>query len=254
MNLTPRSFRTRLDWLFAISCLALAACGGSPPEPEGAVSASQGALVATSQACTSLTPAHDQVLIFLDPNYSGACRMLTVGFYPTSGTLGLPNDQISSIKVGIDVRFRAFADGVYGGSYNFYYGTPPDIYSSLGGWDNRISSARVEPANRPTGCIPVNPEEIALFRDARFNSDCVILPAGSYPTPEDMGIMNDSISSIINNSSHGLQLYWDSWFSKPYTPSVPAHSSIDSLPTGSGGIFTPPTAGINDNISSILLL
>lgn len=45
-----------------------------------------------------------QIALFLDPNYGGLCMTLDVGEYPKPAYIGLPNDRISSIKVGDNVR------------------------------------------------------------------------------------------------------------------------------------------------------
>ncbi|HVV52294.1 MAG TPA: hypothetical protein VHO06_21675 [Polyangia bacterium] len=157
------------------------------------------AQVSTWHSCSGSEPAADEVYIYVDASFGGSCAALYVGFYPLPGTgsgeFGLPNDSISSIKVGSDVRARLFADATYDGSFTIMtsgdYSTPPT------GWNDTVSSIRVEDGSRSTTCSDLVAGEFAVFRDADEGSDCVVLQYGSnYPTPSDMGIANDSISSI----------------------------------------------------------
>jgi hypothetical protein len=156
--------------------------------------------VMTYHACTGSDPASNEVYIYTDINYGGSCAALYQGFYPNAGTatggFGLPNDSISSLKVGSQVRARLFSDGVYGGSW-FWFGGFGDYASMPSGWNDVASSIRVENNARSTTCNDLKTGEFALFRDSNFGSDCVVLYyTHTYPQPINMGIANDSVSSV----------------------------------------------------------
>jgi hypothetical protein len=157
-------------------------------------------VVKTYHACTTVEPAANEVYVYTNGNFGGTCAALYGGFYPNSGTgtggFGLPNDSISSLKVGSSVRARLFADGIYGGSW-FWFGGFGDYAVMPSGWNDVTSSIRVESNDRSTTCNDLQPGEFALFRDANFGSDCVVLHYSRYyVTPSDMGIANDSVSSV----------------------------------------------------------
>jgi hypothetical protein len=157
--------------------------------------------IMSSHACNGSMPQANEVFIFTDPNFGGTCAALFEGFYPnpsplTPGSFGLPNDSISSIKVGSAVRARLFQAIVYGGNFTMI-GAMSILNTMMAGWDNTVSSIRVERASRSTICDDLRAGEFALFRDANFISDCVVLFYGhSYQQPINMGIANDSVSSV----------------------------------------------------------
>jgi len=192
-----------------VLALSLAACEGADlAGADQAVQTFRNAIVVNgpAPACTSDTPGDYQVLIYRDILYQNDCRILTLGLYPTDASLALPHDSISSFKVGSQVRFRAFRDGVYGGAHA-YWNTDMNF---LGGWDNAIGSARVEEAFRRADCNDLRQDEIALYEDFDYKGDCVVLSATqSYPTPKEMGIEDDSVSSFRNNSSRRITLWPD---------------------------------------------
>jgi hypothetical protein len=200
-------------------------------------------LSATSTNCAR-NPYPNEVIVYRDPNFRGSCAALTPGFYPHAANLLVGNDAISSIKVGSAVRARAFKNPVYGGAWNAY--APGTLSGGLGSFNDTISSMRIEPANRRQTCDDLQEGEIALFENEAGQGDCVVLSGDdSYPIAESMGIENDSISSIRNNSSRKLVAFWHPGFSLAGFHVLP-HSKVDKLPKG--GWFTN---GINDDISSI---
>jgi hypothetical protein len=109
---------------------------------------------------------------------------------------------------------------------------------------------RVEPANRSEVCNDLQDGEFAVFRDSNFQGDCVVLPGdGQFENADVMGIANDSISSVKNDSSLWFQGYGDVNFQFGGTAVVvKPHTSESSLPTISGGAGDNVQ---NDRISSI---
>lgn len=191
-------------------------------------------------------PAPSEVLVASDSNFRGRCAILTPGFYPNPGNLVVGNDAISSIKVGSAVRARGFASPQFADRWWIY---PPGTRSGAIIPNDVLSSFRIEPANRSALCDDLREGEIALFEDSYFYGDCVVLPANeSYASPENMGIENDSISSIRNNSALKLVAFYDFGFSKAGIE-IPPHTNKATL-TGDGWF----TNGINDSISSVAMV
>jgi hypothetical protein len=198
--------------------------------------------------CGSGDPGPFEVYLYADANYGGSCTDVHYGLYPLPTQFGLPNDSISSVKVGSQMRARIFADAVYAGA--FYSLTPQNYATMPAGWDEQVSSMRIDFNSRSQTCNDLGAGEFAVFRDAGEASDCVVLQYGvNYPDDQHMGIANDSISSINpgpaysrcpsgQNGRYSVILYTDPNYS------------------GSSARFTSGTAPqdlptINDAISSI---
>jgi hypothetical protein len=196
-----------------------------------------------------------EVIVFEDPNFTGRCAILLPGFYPRDFQLMVRNDSISSIKVGQLVRARVFKDSEYNGPFTFFYASSstPRLTSD---WNDAISSIRVEPASRHPECDDVAEGEIGLYRDENFSGDCVVLRGDgtdSYATAAQMGIANDSISSIWNNSGKALVGFGDVGFSSQFGVDVPPHTRLAELTKDGRKYWILGTTGINDNISSVLM-
>lgn len=213
------------------------------PEPKGWPNK----ILTASEGNCAREPGPQEVIVYRDPNFTGRCSVLRPGFYPTADNFVIGNDAITAIKVGTQVRARVFKDPVYSGSWAVY---PPETRAGgIGGFNDKISSIRVEPAGRSVNCDDLREGEFALFEHPRLAGDCVVLPGvGSYPNADNMGIRNDGISSIHNNSGLRLQVFWHPDLSLMSFEVAP-HSKVESMSTG--GWFT---TGINDNISSVRLI
>jgi hypothetical protein len=217
---------------------------GAPPPP-AAKGWPHDILSANATTCAR-TPGPNEVIVYKDPNFGGACSVLTPGFYPYGTNLGVGNDAIRSIKVGSAVRARAFLDMGYAGAWTQY--PPGNALGTLGpAWDHQISSMRVEPGNRSAICNDLQEGEVALFEGWSGAGDCVVLPAqGGYPSADAMGIANDTISSVNNNSSSRIVLFWDQNYGREGTPQIPPHTFTKWLPESSAMLVT-----IDNNCSSL---
>lgn len=206
------------------------------------VEAQQSDQVETYHACVTTDPQSNEVFVYANPNFGGTCAALYIGFYPNpgtgTGTFGLSNDSLSSMKVGSAVRARIFQNVVYGGSYYIFPGS--GFYSTMpNAWDNQASSIRIEDNSRSSTCNDLLVNEYSLFRDANYGSDCVVLRYGhTYLEPVNMGIANDAVSSILggpqvlcaNGNRVTVVLYRDGNLVPPeYT--VPSGTSISYLST-----------------------
>lgn len=89
------------------------------------------------------TPNSDQVALFIDDNYLGSCVVKNIGVYPTVASIGLPNDSVSSVKVGSNVRLRLFDNEYYTGPNSTFYSNDAVLSNDAIGND-KVSSLRVE--------------------------------------------------------------------------------------------------------------
>ncbi len=136
-------------------------------------------------------PNADQIALFVDPNYGGQCVVKGVGDYPNPAAIGLPNDSISSLRVGSNVRAMLCRDDDYGGGCETFSGDDPDLGDNSIG-DNQVSSVRVE----WRGCSP-NADQVALYADPNYGGSCVTLDIGNYPNPGYFGpVGNDNVESL----------------------------------------------------------
>jgi hypothetical protein len=65
-------------------------------------------------------PGPDQVIIYQHTNRGDACQVLGLGGYPTSSSFGLPNNSISAIDVGSNVRAVLYQDAHFSGRQAHY--------------------------------------------------------------------------------------------------------------------------------------
>src|SRR4051794_26075087 len=66
-------------------------------------------------------PGYFEITVWQHENFSGACKTLPVGSYPRSWYLSpVPNDSISSIKVGQGVRAQLYYDASFSGKVATY--------------------------------------------------------------------------------------------------------------------------------------
>lgn len=214
-----------------------------PPEAKGWPHS----IITGSSANCARNPGPTEVIVFRDGNFTGSCAVLTPGFYPFAANFLVGNDAITGIKVGSAVRARIYKDPVYAGAWTTY--APGTQTAGIGSFNDQISSMRVEPANRSQNCDDLRDGEIALFENPYLRGDCVVLPGeGSFANAESMGIENDSISSLRNNSARKMLVFWHPSFNQGAIELAP-YSKKDTLPQG--GWFTD---GIDDDISSLQML
>ena len=110
---------------------------------------------ATWHVCTGASPPANEVYVFANANFGGACAGLSMGFYQMAGNFvsgfGLADNTISSMKVGTAARARVFNGSGFTSSWT-HIGAGQSLATMPSGWDNAISSIRVENAARSTVC------------------------------------------------------------------------------------------------------
>jgi hypothetical protein len=112
-------------------------------------------------------PTANQVAFFLDVNYTGQCIVKDVGNFSNASAMGMPNDSISSIKVGNNVKVTLCQHNDYA-SCETFAGNDPDLRGNAIGND-QASSAKVE----RLGCAP-NAYQVALFLDVNYTGQCIV--------------------------------------------------------------------------------
>ena len=133
----------------------------------------------------------DQIALFVDTSYRGQCVVKAIGEYPNPSSIGLPNDSISSVKVGGNVRAVLCRDDNYEGGCEAFSSDDPDLSNNSIG-DNQVSSVKVEPPS----CDP-SVDQVALYADPGYGGSCVTLDIGYYPNPGYLGSLgNDNAESI----------------------------------------------------------
>lgn len=65
-----------------------------------------GLLGHSASALAACEPTADQDSFYADANFLGICVVTGVGDFPTAKRIGLPNDSISSLKVGANVYHK----------------------------------------------------------------------------------------------------------------------------------------------------
>ena len=149
--------------------------------------------VKVEQRVSSCNPNADQIALFVDPNYGGQCVVKNIGEYPNPSSIELPNDSISSIKVGDNVRAELCRDDNYVGGCETFTGDDPDLGNDSIGND-QVSSAKVEQRSSPCNS---NTDQIALYADTNYGGDCITLDNGNYPNPSHLGSLgNDDAESV----------------------------------------------------------
>ena len=142
----------------------------------------------------SCAPSLSQASFFVDDNFSGPCVTLSFGDYPTAMLFGLPNDSVSSIKMGAQAQAFVCQDDHFGGQCQLVTGDLASLSNQAIG-DNQISSVNVRPRGAPLTCEP-GPTQAALYVDDKFSNACTVLNVGRYPTPAVFQLPDNSVSSI----------------------------------------------------------
>ena len=102
-------------------------------------------------SCSNPSPSADQVGLYTDPNYCGTYKILSIGEYSNPVALGFPNDSLSSIKVGSNVKATLCKDDNYAGGCEDFTGDDGNL-SDNGIGNDAVSSAKVANRNNGSNC------------------------------------------------------------------------------------------------------
>jgi len=189
-------------------------------------------------------PNADQVALFVDADYRGQCVVKGVGEYSNPGALGLPNDSISSVKVGSNVKAILCEHDNYGGSCEEFTGDDSNLTDNSIGND-RVSSVKVE--QRASAC----PQSGGVILYKHANYDCGGEGENNgyvqrtNPGDYDIGSLgiNDQASSIRMPSGWSVRLYRDGGFGGPSVCFNGDDNDFSNNTYEAGG-------GLNDSASS----
>ncbi|MFZ2614587.1 MAG: beta/gamma crystallin-related protein, partial [Anaerolineae bacterium] len=67
-------------------------------------------------------PNSDQVALYVDNGFQGQCVIKGQGDYPNPNSIGLPNDSISSVRVGSNVQVRLCEHDNFQGTCEWFGG------------------------------------------------------------------------------------------------------------------------------------
>ena len=148
-------------------------------------------------------PGPGQVALFLYDNFAGQCTLLDAGAYVDEQSINLPNNSVSSVRVGPNAIVKLCG----GTNLN---GTCENIYSddkSLS--DNRVGNDNVSSVYVFSGSPNCSPaaDEVALFLHDQYRGYCTILKKGFYYDPPTMNFPNDQLSSVRVGSNAAVVLY-----------------------------------------------
>jgi hypothetical protein len=88
-------------------------------------------------------PKPDEVVIYQNSNRGSPCRLLALGNYPTASSFGLPNDSISAIDVGSNVRAVLYQHSQFRGAQAHFDGG--FYYDPIGRINDQTSSIEIFP-------------------------------------------------------------------------------------------------------------
>jgi len=184
-------------------------------------------------SCSNPNPSSNEIVLFENNDYGGACKHLGIGEYPNPGSLGFTNDSVSSIKVGSEVKGTLCKDDNFSGGCEEFTGDDSNLSDNSIG-DNQVSSAKVE--SRPG--YPVT-----LYKDPNYaGGGCAIIGAGWTNICDGY---NDTASSIKIQSGWSGRV-WEhgnrEGASRCFTSDVSDFSGLQFNENGSGNL--------NDAISS----
>jgi hypothetical protein len=101
-----------------------------------------GIQVQSAQSATACIPGPDQVALFTGINYGGDCMIKELGRYPVASSIGLPDDSISSLKVGVNVHAVLYGDANYAGRKEIFISDEPNLQDHWIG-DDQVTALRV---------------------------------------------------------------------------------------------------------------
>jgi hypothetical protein len=165
-----------------------------------------------SQPTSTCTAGSNQVALFVDPNYGGSCVVLGIGSYTDPTAIGLPNDSISSVKVGGGAQVELCRDAGLSNTCEWISTNVPDLSTHSVG-DNQVSSAQIMGGVATTGCTTPGTDQVTLFDSTNYGGLCITKEIGTYPDPGSMGLPNDSVQSVEVGSDVKVELCRDSGLS-----------------------------------------
>jgi hypothetical protein len=197
-----------------------------------------------------------QAAFFEHGKYNGACTVRQLGRYSNSKGIGIGNDKISSIKVGPHTQVKLCRDNNFkGGCITYTKNTP-----SIGKMNDKTSSAIIEKVlpkkNTSVSCKP-NADQVAVYEHVDYKGACAVLGVGNYKNSSEIGIANDTISSVLVGKNVAIVGYNHTGFrsvnlfSSVRVPYMKGKSSKNPI---KGKVVPAKAPGGGDAISSIRVI
>jgi hypothetical protein len=163
---------------------------------------------------TACPPGNNQVSFFTDAGFLGACVVKDIGVFASSDAIGLPNDSISSVRIGSNVQAVVCKDNNFRGDCILLTEDVTFLNNSRVGNDE-VSSAKVQPRGT-TECNPGS-NQVSFFLHADFLAPCVVKGFGNYANASEIGLDDRGISGIKVGPGAIACTYNDNDFSGPVT-------------------------------------
>ena len=158
-------------------------------------------------------PNNDQIALFADPDFQGACVTLGVGNFSNASALGsLGGDNAASIQVGTNVRATLFSNDSYLGRGETFLGRDSNLADNPIG-ANTVSAVQVQNLNT----LPATPRLVYPASSAIFTNDASL----SLAWENAGGATQFQARLLLNN----IEVQNSGW-----RPQTSWH--ISSLPTG----------------------
>jgi hypothetical protein len=198
---------------------------------------------------TCNSPSVSQVSVFTGANYSGTCALEGIGDYPNPSAIGLPNDSITSVKIGGNVKVQLCDSDNYTTPCEFISGDDPDLTNNSIG--KTTSSLKV---------VSLSPTAGSLMAIDNLSLSTSNAQVGQYITSR-FGIQNVGGSSLTVQNLATAVRYGTSWDAPQYD--YPAVTNITLQPgevyyysdqrtfTQPGGYFAQPVAQVNGTWASV---
>ncbi len=160
---------------------------------------------AFTQAAISVTNA-PVVTVYKDCNYNGTAVGLLPGSYTLSQlqSMGINNDDISSLKVSGSYQIQLFNDDNFGGNVVTLVADNSCLVAN--NFNDLTSSLKISAIGTVTAAT--------VYRDCDYLGGAISLSPGNYTLSQlqELGIANDDVSSLKINSGYQIQMYWDDNF------------------------------------------
>jgi len=122
--------------------LFLVACGTTSGQPSGAVGAGVIVFSGTGGNCS---PNADQVALYVDSDFDGQCVVLALGDYKDAAAFGLPDNSVSSVRVGANVQAVVCPDADFSGQCETLKADDSSLGDNTVIGDDEVTSLRVRP-------------------------------------------------------------------------------------------------------------
>ncbi len=200
---------------------------------------------------TSCVPQQSQVAFFRDGDFKGPCSVRGIGEYPKATNIGLANDSISSIKLGLNVQLVLCRDSQFNGDCQLFTRSDSNLGNEKIG-NNKVSSAKIQ-TRGDLECEP-GEGEVAFFKHSDYLGKCVVKQRGNYKNSKEIGLKNDSISSIRIGSLAQACVCRDAHFLTQCVLFTEDDPSLSNNDIGNDKISSARVLGMGENCSTSMVI